>query len=233
MKSFEAELEGLAERYGLTEQAVEQLRALAGILERPLAPTSVHEPELVLQRHIADSLIALELAAVHSAKTIVDIGAGAGLPGLPLAIALPQSALFVLESQRRKCAFVEASCAGMGIANVRVVCARAEDWEEGIGAHDLALTRALAPQPVVLEYAAPLLRVGGTLIDWRGRRDGVEEQAAARAGAELGMELREVRRVEPYRGVRDHHLHEYVKVAATPPRFPRRTGVARKRPLGC
>lgn len=233
MKSFDVELEDLTARYELTERAAEQLRAFTEILGRPIAPTSVHEPERVLRTHIADSLIALELEAARSANTIVDIGAGAGLPGLPLAIALPESALFVLESQRRKCAFVEASCAEVGIANVRTVCARAEEWEEGIGAHDLALARALASQPVVLEYAAPLLRVGGTLIDWRGRRDRVEEQAARRAGTELGMELREVRRVEPYGGVHDHHLHEYVKVAPTPPRFPRRAGVARKRPLGC
>lgn len=233
MKSFAVELEGLAARYGLTEGASEQLRAFTQVLERPLAPTSVHEPEQVVRTHIADSLVALELEAAHSPETIVDIGAGAGLPGLPLAIALPQSVLFALESQRRKCAFVEASCAELGITNVRTICARAEEWEEGTGAHDLALARALAPQSVVLEYAAPLLRIGGTLIDWRGRRDGVEEEAASRAASELGMELRELRRVEPYGGARDHHLHEYVKVAPTPPKFPRRAGVARKRPLGC
>jgi 16S rRNA (guanine527-N7)-methyltransferase len=178
-------------------------------------------------------LVALELDATRSAERIVDIGAGAGFPGLPLAVALPEGEVRLLESQRRKCAFLESVCRGAGIENALAVCARAEEWEAGIGAHDLALARALAAPPVVLEYAAPLLRVGGTLIDWRGRRDEEDEQAAAAAAAELGLQLCAIHRVEPYEGARDHHLHEYRKTSATPSRFPRRVGVARKRPLGC
>lgn len=233
MKPFGVELRELAERYSLPEWASERLRALTGVLGAPAAPTSIHDPEGVLRVHIADSLSALELAAPRTATAIVDIGAGAGLPGLPLAIALRESNLWVVESQRRKCGFVEAACGELGLENVRVVCVRAEEWKEGIASHDLALARAVAPQSVVLEYAAPLLRMGGTLIDWRGRRDRTEEQAAARAAAELGMELREVHWTEPYTGARDHHLHEFVKVGPTPSTFPRRAGVARKRPLGC
>ena len=85
---------------------------------------------------------------------------------------------------------------------------------------------------MVLEYAAPLLEHGGVLVDWRGRRDADQEAAAAGAAEQLGMRLREIRRTEPYEGARDHHLHVYEKVAETPSRFPRRAGVARKRPLG-
>lgn len=233
MKHCERELLALTARYSLSERASEQLGALVGMLGQPQAPTSIHDPRRVLQVHIADSLAALELAALRPAEAIVDIGAGAGLPGLPLAIVLRESDLRVVESQHRKCSFVEAACGEMGLGNVQVVCARAEEWEEGIGAHDVALARALGPQPVVLEYAAPLLRMGGTLIDWRGRRNEGEERAASIAAAELGMELREVRWVEPYADARDHHLHEFVKVAPTPAPFPRRVGAARKRPLGC
>jgi 16S rRNA (guanine527-N7)-methyltransferase len=94
------------------------------------------------------------------------------------------------------------------------------------------LARALAPQPVVLEYAAPLLRLGGRLVDWRGRRVPDEESAARRAGEELGMRLQEIRRVLPFADARDHHLHIWLKAAETPARFPRRPGIARKRPLG-
>ena len=81
------------------------------------------------------------------------------------------------------------------IENASVVCARAEEWSEGLSGNDVVLARALAAQPVVLEYAAPLLRLGGALVDWRGRRDAREELAAGRAARELGMELREIRRV--------------------------------------
>jgi 16S rRNA (guanine527-N7)-methyltransferase len=84
----------------------------------------------------------------------------------------------------------------------------------------------------VLEYAAPLLRVGGSLVDWRGALGRREEEAAARAAAELGLRRVDVRRVEPFAGAREHHLHVYLKLHETPARFPRRAGIARKRPLG-
>ena len=80
---------------------------------------------------------------------------------------------------------------------------------EGLGANDVVLARALAPPPVVLEYAAPLLRVGGALVDWRGRREPEAERSGLDAAEQLGLELAEIRHVEPYEGARDHHLHVY------------------------
>src|SRR5208282_3309477 len=132
----------------------------------------------------------------------------------------------------RKCEFIATMLERAHIGNASVVCSRVEDWRQGIGANDVVSARALAPQPVVLEYAAPLLRVGGALVDWRGRRDEEEERSAARAAAELGMELTQLRHVQPFAGARAHHLHVFVKLRETPARFPRRAGVARKRPLG-
>jgi 16S rRNA (guanine527-N7)-methyltransferase len=196
-------------------------------------PTTVRDPAQALKVHLADSLTALELPRVRVATRIADLGSGPGFPGLALAVALAGSEMKLVESQARKCAFVEALIAAAGIANAMVVCARAEEWREGIGAHDLVAARALAPQPVVLEYAAPLLQMGGALVDWRGKRDAEGEASAAVAAAELGLRLVEIRRVEPYAGARDHHLHVYEKVSQTPARYPRRPGVARKRPLGC
>jgi 16S rRNA (guanine527-N7)-methyltransferase len=128
--------------------------------------------------------------------------------------------------------FLRGIITGVGVENASVVCARAEEWREGEGEHDVAVARAVAAQPVVLEYAAPLLRLGGTLVDWRGRRDGDEEEAALRAAGELGLRRAEVRAVAPFEGATDHHLHLYQKVRDTPERFPRRPGMARKRPLG-
>jgi 16S rRNA (guanine527-N7)-methyltransferase len=119
-----------------------------------------------------------------------------------------------------------------GLANAGVVHARAEAWPAGAEAHDLVTARALAALPVVVEYAAPLLALGGTLVAWRGRRDPTAETAAARAAAEVGLEPVEARHVQPYADARDRHLHVFRKTAPTPPRFPRRPGVARKRPLG-
>ncbi len=228
------DLQSLCERYSLDAGQRDRLLAILDRLAADeLAPTAVRAPEEALRTHLADSLAALDLDAVRSALAIADLGSGAGFPGLPLAVALPAAEVCLVESQRRKCDFIEAVCRAAGIANARTVCARAEEWVAGAAANDVVLARALAPPSVVLEYAAPLLRLGGALVDWRGRRKADEEAAALIAATALGLELATIRRVEPYEGVREHHLHVYAKIDSTPPRFPRRAGVARKHPLGC
>ncbi len=228
-----AALDALARGYGLNGRQREQLGGLLKALASDEhAPTSVRSPQRAVNAHLADSLAALELRAVRSAATMVDVGAGAGFPGLALAVALPDSEVRLLDSHGNRCAFMSRVIAGVGVGNARVVCARAEDWQEGEGRHDVVLARAVAAQPVVLEYAAPLLRIGGTLVDWRGRRAEDEEGAALRAADELGLRRTEVCAVAPVEGATDPHLHLYLKVRDTPERFPRRAGMARKRPLG-
>jgi 16S rRNA (guanine527-N7)-methyltransferase len=210
-----------------------QITALLGILvSDEHAPTAIRDPEQAARWHVADSLSALELAPVRAAERIADIGSGAGFPGAPLAIALPSAEVNLLESQRRRCEFLQRACTAAEIENAAVIWARAEEWHEGASRHDLVVARAVAAQPVVLEYGAPLLRLGGSLVDWRGRRSPAEEAAGLRAAEELGLERVEIRRVVPFEEARDHHLHLFVKIAETPERFPRRAGLARKRPLG-
>ena len=182
--------------------------------------------------HVADSLVALDLEALSSARRIADLGSGAGFPGLAIAASRPDAEVQLVESQRRKCEFLSRARAAAGLQNVSVVCARAEDWVEGRLRNDVVLARALAAQAVVIEYAAPLLRMGGSLIDWRGRRDEEQEARADRAAAELGMQRMEVRHVVPFAGARERHLHVFAKAGETPERFPRRAGAAAKRPLG-
>jgi 16S rRNA (guanine527-N7)-methyltransferase len=219
----------LVDRFGLRADAGPRLEALLdGIADRA-APTTVHAREEAIDVHLADSLVALELPAVRTAATIADLGAGAGFPGLALAVARPDAMATLIESNRRKASFIADLAAGARLDNVEVVAKRAE---EAVGQHDLVTARALAELPVVLEYAAPLLRAGGTVVVWQGRRDADEERRAAAAAAELGLERGEVRTVRPFPAAEHRHLHAYVKVAATPDRFPRRPGMARKRPLG-
>jgi 16S rRNA (guanine527-N7)-methyltransferase len=226
-------LEDLTRQHSLSGRQRQQLAALLALLTcDPRAPTTVTTPEAAADTHLADSLVALEVDAVAEAGSIADLGSGAGFPGLPLAVARPDCDVRLLESQGRKCAFLGAAVAELGIANARVVCERAEEWTAGMGANDVVLARAVGPQPVVLEYAAPLLRVRGMLVDWRGRRSPEDEGRAARAAEELGLVLTDLRRVRPFEGARDRHLHLYTKVRPTPKRFPRRAGMARKRQLG-
>ena len=220
--------------YELSEAQLATLgRVLSVLANDEHAPTTVRAPREASERHLADSLAGLDIDLINKdGRDLADLGAGAGFPGVALAVALPGARVRLVESQRRKCEFLQRMLATAKIENASVVCARAEEWQEGLAGNDVVLARALAAQPVVLEYAAPLLRLGGALIDWRGRRDAQEEQAAAKAGRELGMELREIRHVRPFAGATDRHLHVWLKRGETPERFPRRAGIARKRPLG-
>jgi len=226
-------LESLAARYGLNDTATRQLAALVDLVASDqLAPTTVTDPAAILRDHLADSLVALQLPMVRGAGTIADLGAGAGFPGLPLAIALPASTVHLVESSGRKCRFIAHAAETARIGNVHVVHARAEEWRDGLSAAELVTARALAPLAVVAEYAAPLLADGGSLVAWRGQRDPDDEASGARAAAQLGLAPAEIVRVEPYPGALHRHLHVMVKTGETPKRFPRRPGVARKRPLG-
>jgi 16S rRNA (guanine527-N7)-methyltransferase len=217
----------------LSASQLAQLATVLEVLERDEhAPTTVRTARDAADRHLADSLIGLDFDYLIDARVVADLGAGAGFPGLALAIALPAARFALVESQRRKCEFLERISAAARVENANIVCARAEDWTAGADASDVTVARALAPQPVVLEYAAPLLRLGGALLDWRGKRDELEERATAAAAKELGLELHEIRSVQPFAAATDRHVHVFVKVGTTPPRFPRRAGIARKRPLG-
>lgn len=186
----------------------------------------------MLADHLADALVATELDEVRSAKTVADLGSGAGVPGLPLAIAKPDARFALVESNARKCEFLRAAVSTCGLANVQVVRARVEAWDGGLQGNELVTARALGPLPVVLEYAAPLLILGGKVVMWRGERDPEDERAGAKAALELGLVPAAPRRVDPYPEARSRHLHVFTKERPTPARFPRRPGMARKRPLG-
>jgi 16S rRNA (guanine527-N7)-methyltransferase len=226
-------LAALAARHRLDPSTTRQLGALLEALGAdPHAPTTVREPRAALDTHVADALVALELPEVRAAAAIADLGAGAGFPGLVLAAALPQATVALVESNARKCEFIRAAADAAGLTNAWAVPERAESWVEGRCAHDLVTARALAPLGVIAEYAAPLLRIDGVLVAWKGRRDADEERTAAAAASELGLAVETVHPVVPYAGAAHRHLHVLRKLAPTPERFPRRPGVARKRPLG-
>lgn len=220
----------LAARFGLEDRAVAQLETLLdALVDDPLAPTAVRARAKALDDHLADSLVALEVPEIRAAGAIADIGSGAGLPGLVLAIALPAARVVLIESAARKCAFLERTVTACELDNVRVVNRRAEEVREEF---DVVTVRAVASLAVVAEYAAPLLRLGGTLVAWRGERDRVAEVEAEAAATALGLAVDDIRHVVPYPGAINRHLHLMSKLRDTPDRFPRRPGVATKRPLG-
>jgi 16S rRNA (guanine527-N7)-methyltransferase len=205
------------------------VKHLVEALADPLAPTSVHDRREVENVHIADSLVGLEVPAVNEAGRIVDLGSGAGLPGLVLAIARPDAEVVLVESVGKKCAWLERTVVALGLENVRVACARAEALREE--PFDVVTARALGSLSVLCEYAAPLLREGGALVAWKGAVDAREDADGLHAAQVLGLERDEVRPVEPYPGSQRRTLHVFRKVSPTPEGYPRRPGMAAKRPL--
>jgi 16S rRNA (guanine527-N7)-methyltransferase len=222
----------LAKRYELQNGAIGQLeRLLELVADEPSSITSVRDPADGVDTHVADSLVALELPVVRAAQRVADLGSGGGFPGLVLAIALPDARIALVESVSRKCAFLRVAVADLRLGNADVIQARAEAWPEGIGAHDLVTARALAPLSVLVEYAAPLLEVGGHLVAWKGQPDPSEEADGSAAAATLGMGAPASIEVAPFASALSRRLYLSSKVMSTPTGYPRRPGMARKRPL--
>ena len=179
--------------------------------------------------HVADALVALP--HLGDPRFAADLGSGAGLPGLVLAAALPGCTWTLVESVGRKAAWIAETAERMGLENVRVAPVRAEAWAEGLARCDLVTARALAALPVLCEYAAPLLRVSGVLVCWKGAVGEPEAADGRAAAALLGLGEPEVIAVQPFPQARNHTLWRFVKEAETPPGYPRRPGMAAKRPL--
>jgi 16S rRNA (guanine527-N7)-methyltransferase len=229
----------LCRRYGLSAGSDEQLRLLLEALAAEPDPhTTVAEPERAVDVHVADSLSGLEVPDLVRARRIADVGAGAGFPGLVLAIALPGARVDLIEATGRKAAVIDRLMQAAKIGNARSVVARVEDWARmplvlggGREAYEAVTARAVAALPVLVEYAAPLLRERGVLVAWKGACDPDEERRGRGAADELGLALEHVLRVEPFAAARDRHLYVFRKLAPTPERVPRRPGMAAKRPL--
>jgi 16S rRNA (guanine527-N7)-methyltransferase len=231
-------LDELVRRHDLAPRQHACLRALLSALGgNPHAPTAVRDPATAVDVHLADSLAGLgpldRFLADRAPVRVADIGSGAGLPGIPLAIARPSIEFDLVEATGRKCAFLEDLTAHLDLRNARVRRARAEELpaQAGRESYGAILARAVAPLATLVEYAGPLLEQGGGLIAWKGRPDSREERAGQVAAAEVGLELVAVEPVTPYEQSRNRHLYLYRKVRPCPARFPRRPGLARRKPL--
>ena len=234
MRTVAARLDELATQFSLSEAAVVAAGHLLELWETDeLASTRVTDAIDAVDQHLADSLVALDVPAVREARRAADLGTGAGIPALPLAIALPELQMALVESVGRRTVFLERAIDECGLGDrTTVVAERAEGWPAGVGCHDLVTSRALAQLDVVLEYCAPLLTLGGHAVAWKGALSPQEREGGLRAAEALGLELVDELEVVPFKGARDRRLVVARKVAETPARFPRREGMAKKKPLG-
>jgi 16S rRNA (guanine527-N7)-methyltransferase len=176
--------------------------------------TSIRDRAEAVRVHVDESLAALEVVRRYRGP-IVDVGSGGGAPGIPLAAALPNRQVTLLEANGRKCAFLRETA--LGFPNVTVVQGRAEEQETD--RFGVAVAKALAPPPVAAEWCLPLVVAGGAVVLYVG--PSADAAAVSRAAERLGGGP-----VEQLPGLLVLH-----KVAPTPPGFPRRPGLAKKRPL--
>jgi 16S rRNA (guanine527-N7)-methyltransferase len=219
----------------LDAKAREALGAVLDLLAAERASvSSVTDPESAWRVHVEDSLAGLQVEDLRDAWRIADVGSGAGFPGLTLAVAIPRAEVDLVESVRRKCGFMERAIEAGGISNASVVEARSEEVAAGEAreSYDAVTARAVGRLSTLAELASPLLREGGVLVAWKGRRDAEEEAQAERAAPQLAMRPERILDVGHRAGSKHRHLHVIRKSGPTPANLPRRPGMAKKRPRG-
>ncbi len=220
---------------GLGQAEIEVLAALAAaVAEAPFNVGGLHGPEDIRRKHLVDSLGCLRTLSPSDGEWVVDLGSGAGFPGLPLAVARPKVRFTLVEATGKKAAFLRGVVGELGLSRVDVVQARAEElgrdpaWRERV---DGVVARAVAPLSTLVEWALPLCRVGGRLVALKGPAADAEVAAAGRALAELRGRVTRADRFRLPGGPEERVVLAVLKTGATPVRYPRRAGVASRRPL--
>lgn len=197
--------------------------------------TAITDPDAVRVRHFLDSLTVSRAATLRPGVRVIDVGTGAGFPGLPLKIIYPDIHLTLLEATGKKIAFLRHIAGMLGInAGIDFVHARAEEaghMPEHRAAYDLVLARAVARLPVLLEYLLPLAKVGGRCVAMKGHTAHEEAEASKRALQTLGGRLASIESVDLPAVDEPHYLVVVDKVAHTPSVYPRRPGLPAQKPL--
>jgi len=228
-----------AETFGirLTQEQADQFVQYESLLlewNQKINLTAVREPSQIQQRHFLDSLTCVKVMGNLNGRSVIDVGTGAGFPGLPLKIMFPQMQLTLVESVRKKTRFLEAIIDALQMSNVSVVVDRAEmvgklpAYREQF---DWAVARALAEMRVLVEYLLPLCKVGGKMLAQKGPNAPVELEQAQSAIQLLGGGTATMQPVELLAYEDPRYLVVIPKVGQTPEKYPRRVGIPTKRPL--
>lgn len=196
--------------------------------------TAIRDQEGIRIKHFLDSLSCLSVMKPLRSERIIDIGTGAGFPGIPLKIACPGIRLTLVESVGKKAGFCQHMVELLKLENVDVLTLRAEEvgrLPNHRAQYDWALARAVASLPILTEYLVPLVKIGGCVLAQKGESAHAEVQSSANAFTMLGAELERIDKVILPGVVEERYLVVIKKTAATPAAYPRNVGIPSKKPL--
>lgn len=196
--------------------------------------TAIRDTESIRTKHFLDSFSCVLAWKASPPSHLIDVGTGAGFPGLPLKILYPNLKLTLVESVGKKAKFCRHIAGVLGIENVEVIHARAEDLGQNLlhrEKYDWAVARAVANLNVLSEYLIPFVKIGGSMLAQKGESGPAEAQSAEKVMELLGGNLRQLIPVHLPGVADDRYLVVVDKVAATPSKYPRKTGIPAKQPL--
>lgn len=237
MSSFDSVLRNVLTEFGITisDEAREKLCRYYELLiewNEKMNLTAITEPEEVALKHFADSLTLLDYVDIRQGASVIDVGTGAGFPGMVIRIARPDIRLTLLDSLNKRLLFLEEVCSELGIDDVTLIHSRAEDGSrtELRDSFDYAVSRAVASLSVLCEYDLPYVNVGGSFIAMKGKDAQTETDEAKNAVKELCGEIKAVHSFE-LGEAGERCIIEIEKTAPTPVKYPRKSKAIKNKPL--
>lgn len=196
--------------------------------------TAITDPEQIVIEHFMDSISLLKLDIIEKSKNMIDVGTGAGFPGLPLKIMIPDIKLVLLDSLKKRTEFLQKVVEDLQLDNVLIIHGRAEDVgqkEEYREKFDIVVSRAVAALRILLEYCVPFVKLGGYFVSYKGPAAANEVKEAQNAFKELKVEKVYVERVDIPYSEKQHNLVIIQKTSKTPNKYPRTPAKVKKSPL--
>lgn len=217
-----------------SEQQLEKY--MDGVLEwnEKVNLTAIKDRDEFVTKHYMDSMVCVLLEEYKNAQTVIDVGTGAGFPGVPLAIMNSEKHFVLLDSLSKRLKIVQELCHELDICNVETVHGRAEDFAASKSyreSFDLCVSRAVANLAALAEYCLPFVRVGGHFIAYKGADAEAEIAVAQKAIAVLGGQIERIENVSAKGSFDDHHIIVIKKIKITPAKYPRKAGIPTKEPI--
>ncbi len=223
--------------FELNEKQVTQFLSYESLLvewNKHMNLTGITDSEGIYDKHFADSLTCLLSNKVKDGDKIIDVGTGAGFPGMPLKIYNPSLKITLLDSLNKRINFLKAVAEENSLSDIDFIHGRAEDFGQDLEfreQYDIVVSRAVAELPILLEFCTPFLKVGGYFIAQKGKKCDEEIRLAENALRTLNLEIDEVISVETSSETKNHTLIVIKKIAPTDKKYPRRAGKPVKKPL--